>query len=302
MQPGKIEVEEHRFGDVVVLTVKGFIRAAEARMLEKEMVEAKKEARAVILAMEDVEYISSSGIGMLLNLTKRWEEEAGRPCLAIFGLKERHVQVLETLGIAHLFRIARTRAEAFKLLGLEPPELPTLMMGVVSDSHGNTELLRRVGLHMAKELGVSVIAHLGDEHTDVEVLSDLDVELITVPGVFHRDYTDGGVKNRIIRTFHEWKLMLSHTDTPHRNDMPDDPDPQKAVDSRQIDVLLFGHTHLPVIEVRNGVLCVNPGNLKEDDKKHTPTYAVLAIEEDQIEVTLYDAFSNAALRSIIHRR
>jgi len=301
VQPGKIEIEEHRFDDVVVLTVKGFIRAAEARMLEKKMVEAKKDAKAVILKMEDVEYISSSGIGMLLNLTKRWEDEAGRPCLAIFGLKGRHVQVLETLGIAHLFKIAKTRAEAL-LLGFEPPKVPTLKMGVVSDSHGNTELLRRVGVHMVKELGVSVIAHLGDEHTDAEVLSDLDVELISVPGVFHKDYRYEEVKNRIIRAFHGWKFMLSHTDTPHRNDMPDDPDPQEAVKFRQIDVLLFGHTHLPAIEVRNGVLCVNPGNLKEDDKKHTPTYAVLKIDEDEIEATLYDALSNAALRSIIHRR
>jgi len=295
-------IEEKRYGDVVVLSVKGYIQAAEARTLQKRLVEAKEGAKAVVLNMHDVEYLSSSAIGVLLNLTKKWEEEEGRPCLAIFGLKGRHIQVLETLGIAKLFRLAKTRSEAFEILGLEVPRVPATRLGVVSDTHGDTELLRRVAIHMVKELGVTIIAHLGDEHTDAQVLSDLDVEVITVPGVFHEDYRNPEIENRIIKPLHGWNIMLSHTGTSHRNDLPGDPDPEEAINYRQIDVLLFGHTHEPTIEVRNGVLCVNPGNLRENDKKHAPTYAVLSIDEDEIEVTIYDAESNAPIRTLIHRR
>ena len=298
----RLKTEQRRYGDVVVVVVEGFVQAAEARVLERELLEAKKDAKAVILDMHGVEYISSSGIGMLLNLTKKWEESEGKPCFAIYGLKGRHVQVLETLGIAKLFKLAQSRSEAFELLGLEPPTVPSLKMGVVSDSHGNTELLRRVALHMVKEQGVTTIVHLGDEHSDVEVLSDLDAEIITVPGVFHPDYRNPEIANRIIRSFHGWAFMLSHTDTPHRNDLTSDPDPEEAVNYHRIDVLLFGHTHIPLVEVRNGVLCVNPGNLKSDDKKHGPTYAILRIDEDEIEATIYDALSNAAITSLSHRR
>ena len=239
---------------------------------------------------------------MLLNLTKKWGESEGKPCFAICGLKERHAQVLETLGIAKLLKVAQTRSEAFEILGLEPPTVPYSNIGVVSDSHGNTELLRRVALNMVKEQAVTTIVHLGDEHSDVEVLSDLDAEIITVPGVFHPDYRNPDIANRIIRSFCGWVFMLSHTDTPHQNDLVGDPDPEEAVNYRKVDVLLFGHTHIPVVEVRNGVLCVNPGNLKDDDKKHGPTYAILRINEDEIEATIYDALSNAAVRSLTHCR
>jgi len=298
----RLRTRQRRYGDVVMVAVEGFIQATEARLLERELVEAKKNAKAVILDMRGVEYISSSGIGMLLNLTKRWEESEGKPCFAIYGLKERHTHVLETLGIAKLFKVGKTRSEAFEILGLEPPTVPSLYMGVVSDSHGNTELLRRVALHMVKEHAVTTIVHLGDEHSDAEVLADLDAEIISVPGVFHPDYRNPEIANRIIRPFCGWVFMLSHTDTPHQNDLMDDPDPEEAVNYHKVDVLLFGHTHVPVIEVRNGVLCVNPGNLKEDDKKHGPTYAILRINEDEIEATIYDALSNAAVSSLTHRR
>lgn len=297
-----MRIEERRYNNVVVLVVDGYIQASEARALERKLTQVKKDAKAVILNMHKVEYISSSGIGVLLNLTKRWEEEEGHPCLAIFGLKGRHIQVLETLGIARLFKLARTRSESFKILGLEPPEVPSIKLGVVSDSHGNTELLRRVAVHMVKDMGVGVIAHLGDEHTDTQVLSDLDAELLSVPGVFHPDYRNPDVKNRLTHHLCGWTIMLSHTPTPHRNDLPEDPDPEEMINYRQIDVLLFGHTHKPTIEVKNGVLCVNPGNLKEEDKKHTPTYAVLTINEDEIEAIIYDATSDTPLRSVIHRR
>jgi len=298
----RLKTEQRRFGDVVVVTVEGFVQAAEARVLERELLQAKKDAKAVILDMHGVEYISSSGIGMLLNLTKKWGETEGKPCFAIYGLRERHAQVLRTLGIAKLLKVARSRSEAFEILGLEPPTVPSLKMGVVSDSHGNTELLRRVALHMVKEHGVTTIVHLGDEHSDVEVISDLDTEVITVPGVFHPDYRNPEIANRIIRSFHGWTFMLSHTSTPHQNDLTDDPDPEEAVNYHKVDVLLFGHTHIPLVEVRNGVLCVNPGNLKDDDKKHGPTYAILRINEDEIEATIYDAPSNSAICSLTHRR
>jgi len=133
----RLRTRQRRYGDVVMVAVEGFIQATEARLLERELVEAKKNAKAVILDMRGVEYISSSGIGMLLNLTKRWEESEGKPCFAIYGLKERHAHVLETLGIAKLFKVGKTRSEAFEILGLEPPTVPSLYMGVVSDSHGN---------------------------------------------------------------------------------------------------------------------------------------------------------------------
>lgn len=44
----------------------------------------------------------------------------------------------------------------------------------------------------------------------------------------------------------------------------------------EADVVLFGHTHLPCLERRHGMLILNPGPI---GKEKTPSYAVLTIKD-----------------------
>ena len=46
-----------------------------------------------------------------------------------------------------------------------------MKIGVVSDSHGHVENLRRAVTAM-REAGVEIIVHLGDDYDDVNALSD----------------------------------------------------------------------------------------------------------------------------------
>ena len=54
-----------------------------------------------------------------------------------------------------------------------------------------------------------------------------------------------------------------------------------AAKSFRANVVLFGHTHVPLIEVQNGVLYLNPGSLSLPKGGSDPSYALLTLEKDQ---------------------
>ena len=60
---------------------------------------------------------------------------------------------------------------------------------------------------------------------------------------------------------------MSHTDVSHANDRRDDPKPEDLIAAGRVDVLLSGHSHKPLICKEDGLLRVNPGHLKDEDKK-----------------------------------
>ena len=56
-----------------------------------------------------------------------------------------------------------------------------------------------------------------------------------------------------------------------------------------MDVVAFGHTHIPEAKLENGVLWLNPGHLKDSDKRgYGPSFAILDIDKDSARVLLID--------------
>jgi putative phosphoesterase len=53
-----------------------------------------------------------------------------------------------------------------------------------------------------------------------------------------------------------------------------------------VDVVIFGHTHKPLVEDRNGVLLVNPGTPNDRRFSDRLSYAVLTIEKGSIEAEI----------------
>ncbi len=51
---------------------------------------------------------------------------------------------------------------------------------------------------------------------------------------------------------------------------------------RGADIVIYGHTHKPVVEYDNGIIAVNPGSLtypRQDGKR--PSYIIMEIDQDQ---------------------
>jgi putative phosphoesterase len=169
----------------------------------------------------------------------------------------------------------------------------------VSDTHGNLENLRAAVREITAREEIDLFIHLGDDYEDAEVFDESGHAYLRVPGVFHSLYGDRRVPNRLIKEFDGWKFMLSHTRESHPHDLSDDPKPEVLAASGRVDVLLFGHLHVPSLEAKNGVLLVNPGHLKEKDKRgFAPGYAVLDIGPGRIEARLIELGTGTVVKKI----
>ncbi|UCD14454.1 MAG: metallophosphoesterase family protein [Thermoplasmatales archaeon] len=168
-----------------------------------------------------------------------------------------------------------------------------MKVGVVSDSHGEMENLQKAARWLVENQKVEVIFHLGDNYDDTCVLENLGVRIIKVPGVFSSYYQDIDIMNRVVETFDGRKVLITHTECCHENDLPGDINPEELVSENAIYFVFYGHTHIPRIGQKHGVLYINPGHLKTEDKKgYPPTVAVVDFKE-QIQVTIFDLMGKA---------
>ncbi len=57
---------------------------------------------------------------------------------------------------------------------------------------------------------------------------------------------------------------------------------------KQCDIVCFGHTHIRIHEIRDGVTLVNPGSLLFGMDGNDKSYAIMKLERSSIEVEFYD--------------
>lgn len=160
-----------------------------------------------------------------------------------------------------------------------------MKIGVMSDSHGNIEYVRKAVECMMEE-EVDYIIHLGDDYYDTRILDILPVNVIRVPGIYEAVYKDVSVPNRLVEDIADLKVLITHTKNSQRNDLPNDIKPEEYIVSRKIDIVLFGHSHSFYARVEDGILMVNPGHLKAEGKGGEATFAILDISNRNIDVKM----------------
>jgi putative phosphoesterase len=174
-----------------------------------------------------------------------------------------------------------------------------MLVGVVSDTHGNVQGMRRLA-EVLKAKGVSTLLHVGDDYRDLKTLAQTGLEVIGVPGVYCREYADAQIPNRLVVELNGVKLLLSHTESRHKHDRPGDPDPETL--AREVQIVLFGHTHAPGLEERQGVLWLNPGHLRHrPDRGYAPTFALLALSPEEASVEIRRLEDDGLVLKALHR-
>ena len=161
-----------------------------------------------------------------------------------------------------------------------------MKLGVVSDTHKHIVNLSKA-VQFLREMDVDVIIHLGDDYTDTDEIGERDI--IRVPGVFSDAYQDKKIMNRRVENFGGWRFLLTHTLASHPNDLPDDLSPEAMISSGRVQVVLFGHTHTPDIYQEKGIIFLNPGHLKNEDKKGSPpTFGYIELTIKKLLLRIYD--------------
>jgi putative phosphoesterase len=163
-----------------------------------------------------------------------------------------------------------------------------LKIVILSDTHMPKMAKKLPGRLLAELPGAEAILHAGD-WTDISVYESLRA-YAPVYGVAGNN--DGGA---IVRKF-GWKRMVDfggcrigiihghglggRSDTESRA--------EKAFGSDEIDVLVYGHSHIPVVKRKENRLIVNPGS--PTDKRRAPRYsfAIMHIDKGRAEVRLIE--------------
>ena len=158
-----------------------------------------------------------------------------------------------------------------------------MLLGVLSDSHGNVEALQDVADHFMKA-GVDLVLHLGDDYLDILFFEAANLKVLAVPGLYCPEYRDPAIPNRRIETLAGVKIMMTHSPEISKFDQPGDLDPG---DHDQVDIILYGHTHIPSIQEKDGILRVNPGHLKAYDRRGYPlSYALMHLTPPTVDVQI----------------
>ncbi|QSF46067.1 metallophosphoesterase family protein [Paenibacillus tianjinensis] len=166
-----------------------------------------------------------------------------------------------------------------------------MRIGVVSDTH-LPRSAKSLPQALVKEFRqVDQILHLGD-WVAMEIY-DLLAELAPVEGIAGNN--DGA---EIIQRFGERKIVtlegmrigLIHGHAPYSRKGTDG-NALLAFEGEEVDCILFGHSHQPLLRRENGILLFNPGSPTDKRREKQYSFGLLDIEDGTINArhVFYDS-------------
>jgi anti-sigma B factor antagonist len=106
-----VEIRESKIGNVNILYLIGRLDAYTSTDVEKKLnVTTEKEQFYLVVAMEKLEYISSSGLRVLLAALKKARKQQGD--IRLTGLQPYVKEVFDIAGFTQLFQIFEKEDEA----------------------------------------------------------------------------------------------------------------------------------------------------------------------------------------------
>lgn len=144
---------------------------------------------------------------------------------------------------------------------------------IVSDTHGNIQPLKEV---LEKEKNLDLFIHCGD----VGVYTKEIIELLDCPYHMISGNNDffSDLPRQDLFSIGSYSVMLTHGHM-HGVYISYDRLYYSAVENG-INIVMFGHTHVPHIEFTEGVWLINPGSISQPrtgDRKHT--YVIMELDD-----------------------
>ena len=144
---------------------------------------------------------------------------------------------------------------------------------IVSDSHG-----RISNLEKALEIEApDMLIHLGDlEGSEIYIQAGVDCPVEMVPG--NNDYFSELEPEKIIQIGH-YKALITHG---HQYRVHYGTERiEEWAKSLGVDIVMFGHTHIPLLEENEDLIVLNPGSLTLPRQEgRIPTYILMEIDKN----------------------
>lgn len=162
-----------------------------------------------------------------------------------------------------------------------------MILGVMSDTHGNSELMHVAAVTLTRVHGADVLFHLGDDYRDAVELSRMGYDVRMVPGLWCPEYRDGRIPKRLVETIDGLDVACAHADKDLRHV------------ERAASIVLTGHTHAANVARIGRTLYINPGHLTARVNRGQPaTYAVVLINTDDVAASIHEAVSDRCLDTL----
>lgn len=145
---------------------------------------------------------------------------------------------------------------------------------IVSDTHGKHENLE---ILLEQVAPIDLLIHLGDAEgceDYIETLAECPIEIVSG----NNDFFSMLPREKELQ-LGKYKILITHGHYYYVNEGIREI--QTEAVSRDCDIVMFGHTHRPVIDYGKNVITINPGSLtypRQEGKR--PSYILMDLDED----------------------
>lgn len=159
---------------------------------------------------------------------------------------------------------------------------------VFSDAHGDRKVIQRiVKFNMDADYYIS----LGDSELPHKFLLELDV--LAIKGNYPLDA--GFVFEKILDVEGK-KVLLTHG---HKLNLSSGLIPMITYGTQQnVDIILYGHTHVARADRVQDLLMINPGSVSRPRSDNPPSYLILTITRDNVEYVFKEAYTNLTIPNL----
>lgn len=143
---------------------------------------------------------------------------------------------------------------------------------IVSDTHGMTDNLYKT---LERVSPIDLLIHLGDfEHNeeDIEAIASCPVEFVSG----NNDFFSEVPKDKLIK-IGKYTVWMTHG---HRYGVNFNTGGiLDAANKYMADIVMFGHTHVPIIDLSHSIWVINPGSLTLPRQQgRIPTFVIMEID------------------------
>lgn len=144
---------------------------------------------------------------------------------------------------------------------------------IFSDSHGRMENIRDVLIRSGK---VDMVIHLGD----IERQEDTLENMCECPVIIVRGNCDFASDKDVLRTMTlgNHKAFITHGH--HYSVKYGLERIYFAAREQECDIVMFGHTHVPMIQYDEGITYINPGSIEIPVAGCKPSYMLMEIDSE----------------------
>lgn len=163
-----------------------------------------------------------------------------------------------------------------------------MKLGIISDTHLKKDLNFLTRLIKSNLADMDMLIHLGDyiENTVVDTLKN-QKNFVGVYGNADSDSVKNSLREKEILEINKYRIGLYHG---HGKGKTTIERAYEKFKEDKVDILIFGHSHMPLINTKNKILFINPGSPNIKRKERWYSYAVLDINDDGIsaEIKLFE--------------